>query len=154
MQKYNILELNEKLLPELQTIAEELGIKKVRSFKKEELVYKILDEQAISYAGIQAEKEKVKEDKWVIDGTYRSTLEKRLKESDLVIYLDYSTFAQIRGILKRYIMLYGKERKEIPGCNEKIDFKFLIWVFRWRRNKRKPTCSQYRKNYIISCISS
>ena len=63
MQKYNILELNEKLLPELQTIAEELGIKKVRSFKKEELVYKILDEQAISYAGIQAEKEKVKEDK-------------------------------------------------------------------------------------------
>ena len=61
MQKYNILELNEKLLPELQTIAEELGIKKVRSFKKEELVYKILDEQAISYAGIQAEKEKVKE---------------------------------------------------------------------------------------------
>lgn len=63
MQKYNILELNEKLLPELQTIAEELGIKKVRSFKKEELVYKILDEQAISYAGIQAEKEKVKEAK-------------------------------------------------------------------------------------------
>lgn len=58
MQKYNILELNEKLLPELQTIAEELGIKKVRSFKKEELVYKILDEQAISYAGIQAEKRK------------------------------------------------------------------------------------------------
>ena len=65
MQKYNILELNEKLLPELQTIAEELGIKKVRSFKKEELVYKILDEQAISYAGMQAEKEKVKEAKKV-----------------------------------------------------------------------------------------
>ena len=54
MQKYNILELNEKLLPELQTIAEELGIKKVRSFKKDELIYKILDAQAISYAGIQA----------------------------------------------------------------------------------------------------
>lgn len=29
MQKYNILELNEKLLPELQSIAEELGIKKL-----------------------------------------------------------------------------------------------------------------------------
>ncbi|WP_303025256.1 Rho termination factor N-terminal domain-containing protein, partial [uncultured Parabacteroides sp.] len=54
MQKYNILELNEKLLPELQSIAEELGIKKVSSLKKEELVYRILDEQAISYAGIQA----------------------------------------------------------------------------------------------------
>ena len=63
MQKYNILELNEKLLPELQSIAEELGIKKVSSLKKEELVYRILDEQAISYAVIQAEKEKEKEAK-------------------------------------------------------------------------------------------
>lgn len=63
MQKYNILELNEKLLPELQSIAEELGIKKVSSLKKEELVYRILDEQAISYAGIQAEKMKDKEAK-------------------------------------------------------------------------------------------
>ncbi|RHJ90480.1 transcription termination factor Rho [Parabacteroides bouchesdurhonensis] len=63
MQKYNILELNEKLLPELQSIAEELGIKKVSSLKKEELVYRILDEQAISYAGIQAEKEAKKAEK-------------------------------------------------------------------------------------------
>lgn len=63
MQKYNILELNEKLLPELQGIAEELGIKKISSLRKEELVYKILDEQAISYAGLQAEKEKNKEAK-------------------------------------------------------------------------------------------
>lgn len=58
MQKYNILELNEKLLPELQSIAEELGIKKISALKKEELIYRILDEQAISYAGIQAEKAK------------------------------------------------------------------------------------------------
>ncbi|WP_280748215.1 transcription termination factor Rho [Parabacteroides sp. PF5-9] len=63
MQKYNILELNEKLLPELQAIAEELGIKKINSFKKEELVYRILDEQAISLAGIQVEKQKEKEAK-------------------------------------------------------------------------------------------
>ena len=54
MQKYNILELNEMLLPDLQEIAKTLGIKS-NNLKKEELVYKILDEQAISYAGIQAE---------------------------------------------------------------------------------------------------
>jgi transcription termination factor Rho len=61
MQKYNILELNEKQLPELQTIAEDLGIKKVKSLDKQDLVYKILDEQAISLAGLQVEKEKEKE---------------------------------------------------------------------------------------------
>lgn len=63
MQKYNILELNEKLLPELQSIAEELGITKVGNLKKEELVYRILDEQAISFAGIHVEKMKEKEAK-------------------------------------------------------------------------------------------
>lgn len=44
---YDILELNEKLLPELRQIAKELNIKRVESFKKQELIYKILDEQAI-----------------------------------------------------------------------------------------------------------
>jgi transcription termination factor Rho len=61
MQKYNILELNGKQLPELQMIAEGLGIKKVKTLEKQDLVYRILDEQAISLAGLQIEKEKEKE---------------------------------------------------------------------------------------------
>ena len=44
---YNIIQLNDKDLSELQVIAKELGIKKADSYKKEDLVYKILDEQAI-----------------------------------------------------------------------------------------------------------
>ena len=44
---YNIIQLNDKDLSELQSIAKELGIKKTDSLKKEDLVYKILDEQAI-----------------------------------------------------------------------------------------------------------
>lgn len=63
MQKYNILELNEKLLPELQSIAAELGIKDTKSQVKDELIYKILDQQAISFAGIQVGKEKEREAK-------------------------------------------------------------------------------------------
>lgn len=61
MQKYNILELTEKELPELQQIANDLGIKKMKSLEKQDLIYKILDEQAVSLAGIQMEKEKEKE---------------------------------------------------------------------------------------------
>ncbi len=44
---YDILELNSKLLPELKTIAKDLGVKKVESFKKKDLIYKVLDQQAI-----------------------------------------------------------------------------------------------------------
>ena len=80
---------------------------------------------------------KIKTKKWVIDGTYTSTLEKRLEASDLVIYLDYSALTQLQGILIRNFKLNGKERKEIPGCNEKMDINFLIWTLNWRRRKRK-----------------
>jgi len=55
---YDILELNKKLLVELRTIAKDLGIKRVESFKKQELIYQILDIQAI-----QASERTVKEPK-------------------------------------------------------------------------------------------
>ena len=44
---YDILELNKKLVPELREIAKELNIKRIELLKKQDLVYKILDTQAI-----------------------------------------------------------------------------------------------------------
>lgn len=44
---YDILELNDKLLADLRQIARTLNIKRVDSFKKQELIYKILDQQAL-----------------------------------------------------------------------------------------------------------
>jgi len=63
MQKYNILELNEKQFSELQEIAQSLGILNIKTFPKNQLVYKILDEQAISVAGKQAKKEALRKEK-------------------------------------------------------------------------------------------
>ncbi len=53
---YDILELNKKLLPELKEVAKELDIKRLDSYKKQDLIYRILDEQAI----VASEKEKGK----------------------------------------------------------------------------------------------
>ncbi len=44
---YDILELNKQLLPELREIAKELGLKKIEALRKQELIYKILDQQAV-----------------------------------------------------------------------------------------------------------
>ncbi len=60
---YNIIQLNDKELSELQAIAKELGIKKADSFKKEDLVYKILDEQAIVGATKKVAADKLKEER-------------------------------------------------------------------------------------------
>ena len=47
---YDIIKLNKKLVPELREIAKELNIKRVESYKKQDLVYKILDTQAVQEA--------------------------------------------------------------------------------------------------------
>ncbi|QDH78182.1 transcription termination factor Rho [Echinicola soli] len=45
---YNIEELKIRLLSELKEIAEELGVKNFKSLKKDDLIYAILDQQAIT----------------------------------------------------------------------------------------------------------
>lgn len=57
MPTYNILELNEKLTLELRTIAKDLGIRRPDAYKKDELIYKILDEQAIIEARNKSQNE-------------------------------------------------------------------------------------------------
>ena len=57
---YDILELKGKLLPELQGIAKELNVPKFRALKKMDLIYQILDVQAISPKTTQVALEKPK----------------------------------------------------------------------------------------------
>lgn len=45
---YNIEELKDRLLSELKEIAEELGVTNFRKLSKQELIYKILDQQAVT----------------------------------------------------------------------------------------------------------
>jgi transcription termination factor Rho len=55
---YDILELSKKLLPELREIGKELNIKRIESFKKQELIYVILDTQAIRDSVIKVPEKK------------------------------------------------------------------------------------------------
>ena len=47
---YDILQLNDMLVPELLDIAEQLKIHGAKKLDKQELVYKILDKQALAPA--------------------------------------------------------------------------------------------------------
>ena len=52
---YNIFELKSKTLPELKEIASQLGIQVNNNTQAEELVYTILDEQAISASKVSVQ---------------------------------------------------------------------------------------------------
>jgi len=59
---YNILQLNEMLVPQLRDIAERLQVKSYKRLPKKELIYKILDAQAIHGGVPPAPKEEQKEE--------------------------------------------------------------------------------------------
>ncbi|MEQ6121360.1 transcription termination factor Rho [Reichenbachiella sp. MALMAid0571] len=59
---YNIDELNDRLLSELRDIAESLKLKNVKRASKKDLIYKILDEQAINPDAVKPLKEESNKD--------------------------------------------------------------------------------------------
>ncbi len=76
---YDILQLNDMLLPELQDVAEDLKIDNFKKLGKQELVYKILDSQAIGgngqKAAVTATDEKPKRKRIIKASTANSTEE-------------------------------------------------------------------------------
>ncbi len=56
---YDIIELNNKLVAELKEIAKELNVEKYEGLKKQDLIYKILDYQALNPSNEVLEQEKI-----------------------------------------------------------------------------------------------
>ena len=77
-------------------------------------------------------------DHWIMDGNFNRTMPERIKRCDTIIYLDFSRFACLTGVLKRIITTYGKVRPDMgEGCPERIDLEFLEWVWNFNKNKRE-----------------
>lgn len=87
-----------------------------------------------------------KKSKWIMDGTYCSTLETRIINSDIIIFLNFSKLARLKGILTRYFQNRNKEIPEIPGCKEKIRIDFLKTTLIWNKNKGK-TVNKFLEKY-------
>lgn len=79
---------------------------------------------------------------WIMDGNYNRTLAERMRHCDTIIYLDFSRFACLMGVLKRVITTYGTVRPDMgEGCPERFDGEFLQLVWNYNKNKRE---SNYR----------
>jgi adenylate kinase family enzyme len=75
--------------------------------------------------------------RWVMDGNYDRTLPLRLARCDTAVYLDYSRFACLRGVLKRVLSSRGRTRPDMAdGCPERVDAEFLRWIWTFRKKVR------------------
>ena len=82
--------------------------------------------------------EEVKKDRWILDGNYDRTLEKRLAHCDTVIWLDYNRFVCLIGWVKRVISNWGTARVDMAeGCIEWFDPEFAGWIWRFNKEHRE-----------------
>jgi transcription termination factor Rho len=81
---YDILQLNDMIVPELLDIAEQLKIPNAKKMDKQELVYKILDNQAIAGAktGAASGDPKNRQRKRIVKATTGNTTEEAIVESN------------------------------------------------------------------------
>ena len=80
--------------------------------------------------------EETKKEEWILDGTFTNTLLERVNRADLVIFLDYPTIAALKGVIKRIIKDHGKEKPDMPGCKEKFDMSFILYVATYKKQRR------------------
>lgn len=92
---------------------------------------------------------------WIIDGNYfKLNLNRRLEESDKIILLLLNRFSCLSRAIKRRNKYKHKSRESMTvGCDEKIDFSFLMWImFKGRTRKRKNVYNDIINKYSNKAI--
>jgi adenylate kinase family enzyme len=85
----------------------------------------------------------LKQDRWIIDGNYASTMELRMKECDIVIFLDYPLEVCLQGIRERR----GKPRSDIPWIEREPDEEFIKFIQNFHIQNR-PLILELMKKYF------
>jgi adenylate kinase family enzyme len=94
----------------------------------------------------EKQKELVLNPYWIIDGNYGGTFDIRLEKADTVIFLDYNRYICLYRIIKRWLKNIGKRREDMAeGCNEKIDFQFIRFVWRFPVDSRHKIITKLEK---------
>lgn len=81
---YDILQLNDMLVPELLDIAEELHIDNPKKLDKQELIYKILDKQAVMGSATKADSDGKPKRKRIVKASTANTTEEAIVEDTSV----------------------------------------------------------------------
>jgi adenylate kinase family enzyme len=77
-------------------------------------------------------------DRWVMDGNYAGTLDRRLAACDTVVFLDLPRGVCLWRALRRRIIHHRRPRPDLtPGCRERLTWEFIRWIWEYPR-KRRP----------------
>lgn len=84
-----------------------------------------------------AVRELVGQDSWIMDGNYGGTMDIRLAAADMVVFLDLPPWVTLPRVIRRWAEHRGEVRPGMaPGCTERLNWEFLVWILRYRRDRR------------------
>ncbi|SFV01661.1 Adenylate kinase [Methylobacterium sp. 174MFSha1.1] len=78
----------------------------------------------------------VASERWIMDGSFPSSLDLRLPRTDLAIWLRLPRLTCLAGVIRRGIAHRGRTRPDMaPGCPEQLpDREFLSYVWNFERD--------------------
>jgi adenylate kinase family enzyme len=83
---------------------------------------------------------------WVMDGNYPASLPLRLSFSAAAAFLDVNRWVCLWRCVKRLIGNWGRNRQELaPGCYEKMDGEFFLWIWNYPKNLKPSILDQLSK---------
>ena len=83
------------------------------------------------------QKERIKDEKWIIDGNYQRSLPIRLERADTVFFFDYPRSLCLYRALKRIVLNRKRTRPDMgEGCPERFDWEFMKFIWNFNKNNR------------------
>lgn len=91
------------------------------------------------------------QDKWIIDGNYRGSMDMRFDRADMIIFLDFQKWRCILRVLKR-AMNRKQPFDKTEGVKNKVDWFLIKWIFNYPTNNMREKVLKYadkKKFYIL-----
>jgi len=87
----------------------------------------------------------IAEPAWVMDGNFSSTMARRAERADAIVFLDVPRWLCLVRVLRRAVLGYGRTRGDVaPGCPERFDWAFLMWIWNYPKRSRPNTLALLR----------
>ena len=83
----------------------------------------------------------IREECFIIDGNYSSTMDERISAADSVFFLDYPVDICLSGVRERI----GKPRKDMPWTEREEDGEFIEYIKNFERDQRPKILELLRK---------
>lgn len=90
--------------------------------------------------------ELIEGESWIIDGNYSGSLSARLAACDTVLFLDLHRTICLGRVIKRRLLHRWRGRPDMaPDCPEKLDLKFLGWIWDYPKRTRPKVLALIEK---------